>query len=124
MNFLEWIKFHIDLIICLSAFLIFFVILAIYLVKIFKAKKYIKENCFEETLREKEKISQEEFEKNKLRVKNLKPDPKYIASLVFAFVLIFLPIFIPLERIILIVICSCGILAELIVLKDRFESLK
>lgn len=122
MNFFEWIKFHIDLTICLSAFLIFFVILALYLVKIFKAKKYIKENCFEETL--KEKNSQEEFEKNKLRVKNLKPDPKYIASLVFAFVLIFLPIFIPLERIILIVICSCGILAELIVLKDRFESLK
>lgn len=108
MNFLEWIKFHIDLTICLSAFLIFLVIFVFYFVKILKAKKFIKENCLDS-------LSQE---------KNLKPDPKYIASLIVAFVLILLPIFVPLERIILIVICLCGILAELIVLKDRLSSLK
>lgn len=114
MNFLEWIKLHIDLTICLSAFLVFLVIFALYLVKIIKAKKNIKELSSNSLSQEKDKVQE----------KNLKPDPKYIASLIVAFVLILLPIFVPLERIILIVICLCGILAELIVLKDRLSLLK
>ncbi len=122
MKFFEWALLHIDLLICIASVLIFFVICAVYFVKIEKSKRFIKTNCSGPL--NKDSFSEEEYKKMSRRVENLKPDGKYIASLLCAFIVTLLPFLVRMETFVLIAICACGDLAALIVLKDRLNALK
>ena len=105
----SWFASHIDFTICVFMLLVFISVFLFYLFKICKLKKNYR------IVHEKE---------IKDRSSALKPGAKYIACLCFAFLTVLLPLFIPLETIVIVAACAAGILGEIIVFKDRIESLR